>query len=221
MQQTIDVPVLARLRAAAAQVGITLDGAHAQHLLDYLGLLERWNAVHNLSALEGTADLLVHLVFDSLTVAAALVRHAEGRDLRVLDVGSGSGFPAAVIAVVQPTWGVTAIDSVAKKAAFVQQAAADSRITNLRAVRGRVEKLQATAPFDAIVSKAFGSLRKLLASTDQVLKPDGVWVAQKGRYPADEIAELPSGIVFHVEPVTVPDLYEERCLVWLRRSGGR
>ena len=218
MQQVIDASALARVRAAATRLHVPLAAVQAQQLLDYLGLLERWNAVHNLSALRGKEGLLVRLVFDSLTVAAALVRYAEGRDIRVLDVGSGSGFPAAAIAVVRPAWDVTAVDSVFKKAAFVQQAAAETGIANLRALGTRVENLSRPRAFDAVVSKAFGSLSALVVSTERLLVSGGVWIAQKGKHPAGEIAELPHGVeVFHVEPVTVPDLDEDRCLVWLRR----
>ena len=218
MQKAIDVSELARIRGVATSLHLPLAAVQAQQLLDYLGLLQRWNAVHNLSALQSKEKLLVRLVFDSLTVATALARYAEGRDIRVLDVGSGSGFPAAAIAVARPSWDVAAVDSVSKKAAFIQQAAAESGIANLRAVGARVESLSSTRPFDVIVSKAFGSLRALVAGTERVLVPGGVWVAQKGKYPAGEIAELPSSVeVFHVEPVTVPDLEEDRCLVWLRR----
>jgi 16S rRNA (guanine527-N7)-methyltransferase len=218
MQQVIDASELTRVRAAAAQLHLSLTAVQAQQLLDYLGLLQRWNAVHNLSGLQSKEKLLVRLVLDSLTVAAALARYAEGRHIRVLDVGSGSGFPAAAIAVARPSWDVAAVDSVSKKAAFIQQAAAESGIANLRAVGARVEGLSSTRPFDVIVSKAFGSLRALVVSTERVLLPGGVWVAQKGKYPAGEIAELPSSVeVFHVEPVTVPGLDEDRCLVWLRR----
>lgn len=222
MQQTIDEAALVRFRAAAAQLGITLSAPQLRQMHDYIALLERWNAVHNLTALRDKDELLASLVFDSLTLAAALVRHSEGRQLRVLDVGSGSGFPAAVIAVVRPTWAVHAIDSVSKKTAFIQQAAVESRIANLHSLSGRVEKLPAALQFDAVVSKAFGSLRALVVSTDRLLEPGGIWVAQKGKYPASELAELPTEVeAFHVEPVTVPELDEERCLVWLRRSESR
>jgi len=219
MQQTDDASTGDRIRAVAAQLGVGLSAAQARQLLDYLNLLERWNAVHNLSALQTREQMLVRLLFDSLSLTGALIRHAAGRPLSVLDVGTGSGFPAAAIAAAQPDWDVRAIDSVAKKAAFVQQAAAECGIANLHATDGRVERLPRRDGFDAIVSKAFSTLTNLIVSTQHLQKPGTIWVAQKGRHPFREIAEVPPGFeVFHVEPVTVPNLAEERHLVWLRRS---
>ena len=89
MQQII-ASMLARLRAAAAQLHVTLAPGQAQQLLNYLALLERWYAVHNLSALQGKEELLVRLVFDSLTVTAGLIRQSEGRDMLV-SAQTGSG----------------------------------------------------------------------------------------------------------------------------------
>lgn len=222
MERTVDAPARDRIRAVAAQLGVTLAAAQAEQMLRYLSLLERWSAVHNLSALQNREEILIRLVFDSLSLSAALFRHAGGRELSVLDVGTGSGFPAAAIAIAQPGWAVSAVDSVAKKVAFVQQAAADCDIANLRAIEARVENLPPGDGFDAIVSKAFGSLANLVVRTERLQKAGGVWVAQKGKHPASEIAELPPRFqVFHVEPVTVPHLIEERCLVWLRRSEAR
>src|SRR5207244_547264 len=131
--------------------------------------------------------LLVRLVFDSVALTAALIRHAGSRDLRVLDVGSGSGFPAAAIAVARPRWAVTAIDSVSKKAAFVRQAAAQCGVANLRVIAGRVEALVPTWEFDVIVSKALGSLAEFAVATAGALAAGGVWVAQKGKHPSGEM----------------------------------
>jgi 16S rRNA (guanine527-N7)-methyltransferase len=213
---------LLRLRSAAAAVCVPLEEQQTLQLINYLGLLERWNAVHNLSALHETDDLLVRHVFDSLPLASVLMRYASERDLqrlRVLDAGSGSGFPAVVLAVAQPRWAVTAVDSVAKKVAFVRQAASECGIANLRAVRSRVEELSPAHAFDVIVSKALGTLDDLVMMSLPALAEGGVWVAQKGKIPRAEIERLGAGFqVFHVEPVKVPELAEERCLVWIRRT---
>jgi 16S rRNA (guanine527-N7)-methyltransferase len=208
-----------RLSAAGAALGLVIGSNQCMALLKYISLLERWNAVHSLSAHESRADLLVRLVFDGFTLSAALARWAERAPRRILDVGTGAGFPAVVLAVMNPGWSITAVDPSSKKTAFVRQAAGDCSIHNLRVVQARVEDVSERDGFDAIVSRAFGSLCDVTKASASLLAPDGIWVIQKGRYPAQELAALGKDVdVFHVEPVKVPEMTEERCLVWMRRA---
>jgi 16S rRNA (guanine527-N7)-methyltransferase len=207
---------IARLRSAADALALTLPTAAPEQLRKYVSALERWNTVHNLTSIDGEAASLVGHVLDSLAIVAPLVRHSMGRALTVLDVGTGAGFPAAVLAIARPDWTVTAIDSVGKKVAFIRQAVGEAGILNLRPYHSRAEDFRA-GPFDVLVSRAFSSLKKFAEKTEHLRASDGVWVAQKGRYPMDEIAELPPQVeVFHVEPVKVPGLQAERCLIWMR-----
>ncbi|HEY9237267.1 MAG TPA: 16S rRNA (guanine(527)-N(7))-methyltransferase RsmG, partial [Burkholderiaceae bacterium] len=141
-----------------------------------------------------------------------------GRSARWLDVGSGGGLPGVVIAALEPGVDVTCVDTVGKKAAFVQQVAGELRLPNLHAVHTRVEAM-ATPPFDGITSRAFASLADFVALTADRLANDGVWMAMKGKLPQDEIDALPAEIdVFHVEQLRVPGLDADRCLVWMRRK---
>jgi len=203
----------------ARQLGVLIDGAQAAQLVAYLVCLERWNRVHALSAWKLPTDLLVHHVLDSMTLVGPLSRYGAGKPLRILDAGSGAGFPAVVLAVSRAEWSVTAVDAVAKKVAFIQQATMEAGIGNLSARHARLEELQVAKPFDVVVSRAFASLDRFVALTEHLLAPDGVWVAQKGRRSNDETIDLRKGVeVFHVEPVTVPGLEAERHLVWMRRD---
>jgi len=207
-----------RLQEGARQLERSIDDAQVKQLIAYLERLHRWNGVHSLSAWKDPSALLVHHVFDSMSVVGPLERYAEGRPLRVLDAGSGPGFPAVVLAVMNPAWSVTAVDAVAKKIAFVRQAAAESGIPNVAGLHARLEDMPPAKPFDVVVSRAFGSLVHFTAQTRHLLAPDGVWVAQKGRMPNEEMAQLRDDLqVFHVEPVTVPGLDAERHLVWMRK----
>lgn len=191
-------------------------------LLAYLALLQRWNATYNLTAVRDPAAMLTQHLADCLAVVPALQRH-YGRPppaMRVLDVGSGGGLPGVVVAVLLPMLDVTCVDTVGKKAAFVRQAAAALALPNLHAVHARVEALQA-APFDLITCRAFASLTDFVRLTRTQLAPSGVWLAMKGRRPDDEIDALPASVqVFHVEPLTVPGLAADRCLVWMRPGAG-
>jgi 16S rRNA (guanine527-N7)-methyltransferase len=154
---------------------------------------------------------------DCLAVVEPLRRQlGQAKSARVLDVGSGGGLPGVVLAIAETAWDVTCVDSVAKKAAFIRQVAGELALPNLHAVHTRVQALRAE-PFDVIASRAFASLAEFTHSTRALLAPAGVWMAMKGKHPADELAALPIGVTaFHVEPLHVPGLDAERCLVWMR-----
>jgi 16S rRNA (guanine527-N7)-methyltransferase len=133
----------------------------------------------------------------------------------LLDVGSGAGLPGVVIAIVCPEMEVHCVDAVAKKAAFIQQAAATLGLPNLRGLHQRVEQLQGR--YELITSRAFASLADFVTLSAGALAEQGVWLAMKGKNPVEEIAELPAKVeMFHVEPLQVPGLHAQRCLVWLR-----
>jgi len=207
-----------RLIAAATQLGLTLDEDRIGQLLAYLDLLQRWNATYNLTAVRDPDRMLTQHLVDCLAMIAPLRRALVGvpAPYRLLDVGSGGGLPGIVIAVVNPDIDVTCVDTVGKKAAFVQQVAASLRLRNLHSQHARVEQLKA-APFQVVASRAFASLADFVALTRRHVADDGVWLAMKGKDPADERAALPADVeVFHVEQLSVPELDAERCLVWMR-----
>jgi len=205
------------LRGAEA-LGCALDEAQADRLLGYLDLMARWNKVYNLTALRDPAQMLTHHLLDSLAVVAPLRRHraqATGADT-LLDVGSGGGLPGVVLAATDAALKVTCVDAVQKKATFVRQVAAELRLPNLQALHARVETIT-TQRWQVITARAFASLPDIVALTRPLLAEGGVWMAMKGQHPADEIAALPADIeVFAIEPLTVPGLGAERCIIWMR-----
>ena len=205
----------AGLSAGVQALGLGLSADQQQRLLDYVAMIQKWNKVYNLTALRNPADMLTHHLLDSLTAVAPLARHTQGQPIRVLDVGSGGGLPGVVLAICMPELTVTCVDTVAKKAAFVQQVAATLKLPNLRGIHARVESL--TEPYPVICSRAFASLPDFVTWSRSALAEGGVGMAMKGKHPQDEIAALPPETqVFHVEPLTVPGLDVERCMVWLR-----
>ncbi|HET9976660.1 MAG TPA: 16S rRNA (guanine(527)-N(7))-methyltransferase RsmG [Burkholderiaceae bacterium] len=182
----------------------------------YLGLLARWNAAYNLTAVRNPAQMRIQHLADCLAVVEPLRRQLGRRVARILDVGSGGGLPGVVLAVAESDWDVTCVDTVGKKAAFVRQVAAELALPNLHAEHARVEALKAI-PFDVVTARAFGALPDLVRLTRSLLAAGGVWMAMKGKRPDDEIAALPPDVeVFHVERLTVPGLDADRCLVWMR-----
>lgn len=206
----------AQLESGAQQLGLELSPAQVTGLLDYLGLLTKWGKVYNLTAIRDPQEALTQHLLDCLTIIGPLRRQCPMGG-RLLDVGSGAGLPGLVIAALCPEWQVTCVDTVGKKIAFIQQAAAQMRLPQLVATHGRVEGL--AGPYDVISARAFASLPDLVSWSSQALAPSGVWMAMKGRDPVDERKALPSDIeVFHVELLQVPGLGAERCLVWMRRK---
>ena len=211
----MSVNLEAGLRAGAQALGLVLTDAQIQHLLDYAALIQKWNKVYNLTALRDPADMLTHHLLDSLTAIAPLRRHTQGQPIKVLDVGSGGGLPGVVLAICMHELNVSCVDTVAKKAAFVQQVAVSLKLPNLRGLHARVESL--TDPYQVICSRAFASLPDFVTWSRSALAEGGVWMAMKGKHPQSEIDALPPDVqVFHVEPLTVPGLDVERCLVWMK-----
>jgi 16S rRNA (guanine527-N7)-methyltransferase len=208
----------AGLRSGAKALNLSLSDEQVRRLLDYMALIQKWNKVYNLTALRDPADMLTHHLLDSLTAIAPLSRHTQGQPTRVLDVGSGGGLPGVVLAICMPELSVTCVDTVAKKTAFVQQVAVSLKLPNLRGLHARVESL--TDPYQVICSRAFASLPDFVTWSRSALAEGGVWMAMKGKHPQDEIDVLPADVkVFHVEPLTVPGLDVERCMVWMKPEG--
>ena len=212
----------AQLLAASETLGLGLTDAQVTLLMDFQALLQKWNKVYNLTAVRDPQEMMTHHLLDSLAAVAPLRRHAaalagEGRGVvRLLDVGSGGGLPGVVFAICCPEVDVSGVDTVGKKAAFIQQAAVALKLRNLHGIHARVETL--ATPFDIISCRAFASLPDFVTwSRAALAAPHGVWLAMKGKHPEDEIASLPADVnVFHVEPLTVPGLAAERCIVWMR-----
>ncbi|MFM2035340.1 MAG: rRNA ((527)-N(7))-methyltransferase RsmG [Pseudomonadota bacterium] len=211
-------PLERELKMGLSDLALTLSDGQVAQLLDYLALIEKWTQVYNLTAVREPAAMLTQHLLDSLAVMSPLASQVEANELiqlRLLDVGSGAGLPGVVLAICRPDWRVDCVDTVAKKAAFIQQVAASLKLPNLRGVHARVESL--SGPYDVVCSRAFASLVDFTNWSRGALAPDGFWMALKGKHPLEEIEALPADVqVFHVEPVVVPGLQADRCIVWLR-----
>lgn len=218
MSGSVEAVLRERLLAGAQALGVALSEAQAAQLLDYLALLQKWNRVYNLTAVRDPQEMLTQHLLDSLAAVPPLQRWLAGggrAQPRLLDVGSGGGLPGVVFAVCCPALDVSCVDAVGKKAAFVQQAALALKLPNLHGLHARVETL--ATPFDVVSCRAFAALADFTAWSRGALAPDGVWLAMKGKHPSEELAALPAGVqVFHVEPLQVPGLTAERCIVWMR-----
>jgi len=203
----------ADIERICAQLGLMPRAAQTAALVRYLELLQRWNATYNLTAVRDPEAMLTQHLADCLAVIPPLQRRQGRAACSTSAAAAGCrGGDRGVAA----GWDVTCVDAVAKKAAFVRQVAGALALPNLHAVHTRVEGLKAP-PFDVVTSRAFASLADFVALTRRHLALGCAWMAMKGRVPEDEIAALPADIdVFHVEPLHVPGLDAQRCLVWMQ-----
>ncbi len=209
------------LRAGLRTLKLELTDLQVGALLDYRDLIGKWTKVYNLTAVRDPAEMMTHHLLDSLAAIEPLRLHMAnaglGQGSRLLDVGAGAGLPGVVIAICCPEVAVSCVDTVAKKAAFIKQASLALKLPNLTGLHARVESI--TESFDVICSRAFASLPDFTSWSAGALSEQGVWMAMKGKNPADELAVLPASVeVFHVEQLMVPGLDAERCIVWMRQK---
>ena len=210
------------LRAGLERLQLDLSAQQVVQLLDYMDLIGKWTKVYNLTAVRDPAEMLTHHLLDSLAAVPPLLsyidKNLQGQGkTQLLDVGSGAGLPGVVIAICCPHVAVSCVDTVAKKAAFIKQAALALKLPNLTGIHARVETL--TGPYDVVCSRAFASLVDFTTWSEKALAEAGVWMAMKGKNPTAELEVLPRGVaVFHVEQLDVPGLDAERCIIWLRKQ---
>ncbi len=196
-----------------AELCLAVSAQQDQQLQVYWGLLQRWNKVYNLTAVRDPVQMLSLHLWDSLAVVPFI--QAD----HCLDVGSGAGLPGLPLAILRPSQEFTLLDTNGKKTRFIQQAALELGLTNLKVVQARVEQWQPAQPFAAIISRAFASLADFVTVSGKHLTPHGTLYAMKGRYPESEIAELPTGwMLARSHPLSVPGLEAERHLLELTRT---
>ena len=200
------------LAQGIAEAGLPIDAQKQQKLLAYLTLMQKWNKVHNLTAVRDADEMVVLHLLDSLVVLPFI----DGKAL--LDVGSGAGLPGIPLAICLPDLKVTVIDSNNKKVSFMRQAKAELGIDNLEVLGGRVEEIAPNRKFDMVISRAFSDLDLFISLTHQLCDAQGKWLAMKGVYPEAELAELEknTGITASkTEELKVPGLAAQRHLVFL------
>jgi len=200
-----------RLVAGLSALSLALDDAAIERLLDYVELLERWNAAYNLTAVRDPAEMVTRHLLDSLAIAP----HVTGATLA--DLGSGAGLPGIPLAIAVPEREILLVDSNGKKARFLREAVRKLALAKTRVAESRVENVEGT--FECITARAFASLGDMLAWGGHLLAPNGRWLALKGRFPDDELAGVPAA--FEIDKtieLNVPGLDAERHLVILKRS---
>jgi len=187
---------------------------YAEQFDALLDELERWNRKVNLTAIRDRDEMRTAHIADSLVAR----RFLQGET--VLDVGTGPGFPGLPLAIVEPDREFTLLDSNNKKIMFVQHVAGLLGLGNVTAVKGRGEDYAPGHRFDTVIARALAALPRLVEIAGHHVREDGVFVALKGRYPAEELEDLAAPWSYDVEELDVPGLESgSRHAVLLRRAG--
>ena len=199
-----------KLASGIEKLGIDVSPEQLQQLLDYLTLLKKWNKAYNLTAVRELDAMVTYHLLDSLS----LVAYIQSQGLSIIDVGTGAGIPGIPLAIVLPENKFTLLDSNGKKTRFLMQAKIELGLDNCSVVNSRVEDYRPESGFDIVLSRAFTSLESFARITHQLSATDGRFFAMKGKYPQQELDELPAKFqVAQIEALQVPDLNEERHLV--------
>lgn len=202
-----------QLEQGIRALGLEVSNGIQQRLLQHLELLEKWNRVHNLTSVRDVAKAVSVHILDSL----AIVPYLSGK--RLLDAGSGAGYPGIPIALVRPEIQVHLLDSNHKKCAFLRQAVAELGLRNVQVVCERLESWRTLERFDCVVSRALAEIAEVIGLVQHLLAPGGVIAAMKGLHPFEEIERIPPGYrVRQVRALTVPGLDARRHLVLIERA---
>ncbi len=204
--------------AAAQSLSLTdspeLTESQADLLTRYLELLAKWNKAYNLTAVRDPVEMVSRHILDSLSIAPFM----EGE--RLMDVGSGPGLPGIPMAILNPEKQFTVLDSNGKKTRFMTQAKTDLGLENVTVANCRVESFEVEQPFDVIMSRAFSSLIDMINGTRHLIKADGKFLAMKGIFPEQELADLkqerPEISLLESHALDVPGCEAQRHLVILK-----
>ena len=198
-----------QLQQALSELKLPLSDEQQLQLLYYLQQLLFWNKAYNLTAIKDDQQALIKHIFDSLSIVPFL----PAGDL--LDIGTGAGLPAMIVAICQPQRAVTALDSNQKKIRFIKQVASELGLKNLTPVASRIEAH--TGSYQVITSRAFASLVDFVTHSQSKLADNGIICAMKGVEPVEEIQALQNEWQINTQVLTVPELHESRHLIYLQR----
>lgn len=214
-----DADLVRRIADGAAALGQTLPAGAGARLARLLRSLEHWNARINLTSIKGLDAMVPGHVLDSLAVRPCLAGP------RVLDLGTGAGFPGLPLAIAEPGLEFVLLDSNARKLAFVRHVIGELCVANATAVTARAEGYTPGECFDTVTVRAFGPITRIVDVAGHLVGDSGILLALKGRFPDDELRQFTrskngSEWECQVTRLTVPELEgQARHVAALRRRG--
>jgi 16S rRNA (guanine527-N7)-methyltransferase len=190
---SVDDEGLGVLSEGAARLGIQLDTMQLAAFARYRQLLLDWNTRMNLTAITAPLEVLIRHFLDSLTCLLALPPIMCRQSLRLLDVGSGAGFPGLALAIACPQWRVTTLEATGKKVDFQQTVIRTLGLTNVTAYAGRAEDLAHQPPhrgaYDVVTARALAALPTVLEYGAPFIRVGGRLIAPKKGDLAQELAQ--------------------------------
>lgn len=204
-----------KLDRLLSQTDLEVSELQRDQLVGYVQMLNKWNKAYNLTSVRNPMDMLVKHIMDSIVVSPFLVGE------RFIDVGTGPGLPGIPLAIMNPSYQFTLLDSLGKRIRFIKQVLHELGINNVEPIQSRVEEFEPEVGFDGVISRAFASMMDMVEWCHHLPKTDqGVFLALKGQLPEDEIAQLPESLaVSQVHVLQVPELEGDRHLIILEKKG--
>ncbi len=216
---SLEAQIKSKLEAGLQEIELTLNATQIEKLVSYILLIQKWNKVHNLTAIRDPLEMVTLHVLDSLSVLKEIILKKPNC---LLDVGAGAGLPSIPLAICLPQINFVAIDAVQKKTIFMRQAKAELQLDNFSVEAGRVEQLKKEKfnqglGFDVVISRAFSEIALFVKLTQHLLAENGCWFAMKGVVPTEELTA--SGVnVAKILPLFVPALAAERHLIIIKNQ---
>jgi 16S rRNA (guanine527-N7)-methyltransferase len=193
------------------ELGFENDPLLIEKLEIYLATLKKWNRVYNLTAIDEDSEIIVKHFLDSLSVNQ-YIQNSE----RILDVGTGAGFPGLILALFNPEKSFVLVDGVSKKISFLQEMIGKLNLKNVIAVHTKVEQYNVAEQFDIIISRAFADIKKMTKLTSHLIKDGGKFIAMKGPDVMSELDDISLPFVHH--DITVPFLEGTRKIIEIKNS---
>lgn len=210
-----------RLRQGASALEVDLNDAQVDYLLRFAQELLHWNRRINLSAIRTLDEAVEKHLLDSLTLLPWIP------DGRLLDIGSGGGFPGFPLKIVRPDLHLTSVDSVGKKIQFQRHMVRLLALKDVTPIDDRIETLAQrpdyTGPYTCIVSRAFSDLTTMVQLGLPLLKADGLMIAMKGADGENELAQIAAELqrwqcqAEVLQQLSLPFSHSQRCLIKITR----
>jgi len=196
-----------KLQQGLSSLDLAIGETEQDAMLSFVKLMAKWNKAYNLTAIREPLDMVSLHILDSLSILPHL------KPPLVVDIGTGAGLPGIPLAICQPDYHFTLVDSNSKKTRFVQQAVMELQLKNVDVVHSRVELFRPDKLYSTVLTRAFASLADILKLTGHLVADGGILLAMKGQLPEQELAELT--LDYQVIPINMPDIDAERCLIRL------
>ncbi len=209
----VDTSLFDICKRALSELALSASVEQIEKTVSYLELLNKWNKVHNLTAVKSAEEMVFRHILDSLSIAPYL--HGS----RIADVGSGAGLPGIPLAIFSPACEFTLIESANKRVQFLRQVIHRLALSNVRVIHSRVENVSESTAFHSVVTRAFAKLPKMLQLIQHLCDNQSKILAMKGDAALDEISQLPNWVSMEaVIPLTIPTKDWQHYLLVIRKT---